>query len=286
MTQGYIFLGVDDEDKTRNIDCAYALSLSLKLADPDCETCVVVHKFEHVPKRYEGGFDYIVELPFGRTESNHHNIFIDFWQVYYCTPFDESMYINTYTLAVDNVASLWDVRQVDDIVFASATDFRGDLTYDAGKFITQERNNIAPFKADLIYFNKEQKSSEFFKMADPFFKGWRDIYRDVLTEYKAADFEYTLMTNIVAHSLGEQYTFPAYFDYIDLEINFQYNVDDEDQADWLDSLNIWVTDDVDIKINNHRQTGVWHYGNPRVMTADIIKKLDDNYRKAKTKVKA
>jgi len=286
MTQGYIFLGVDDDDKTRNIDCAYALSLSLKLADPGCETCVVVHKFEHVPKRYEGGFDYIVELPFGRTESNHHNMYIDFWQLYHCTPFDESMFVDTYTLAIDNIASLWDVRVFDDIVFATACDFRGNITVDVERMETQNRNEIEGFKTGLLYFNKDIKSREFFKMADPFFKNWRDVYRETLTEFKATDFDFTLMMNMVAASLGENYVFPTWFEYTDLEINFLYNPEEEEELDWLDSLNLWVTDDVTVKINNHRQTGILHYGSPRVMTADIIKKLNDNFRKSTTKIKA
>jgi hypothetical protein len=106
MTQGYIFIGVDDDGSVENITNAYALSLSLKLADPNRETCVVVESFHDVPKRYEDGFDYIVELPFKRTESNHHDVRIDFWQLYYCTPFDQTMFVDTQSIVAGNVDSL------------------------------------------------------------------------------------------------------------------------------------------------------------------------------------
>jgi len=283
--KGYIFLGTDDEGKTTNIECAAMLSLSIKLADPKAQTCVVVHKFTHVPKRYENNFDYIVELPFGRTEINHGNIYLDFWQLYHCTPFKENIFINTNSIAIDNIKSLWEFNQIDDIVFGNANDFRGKFTRNNEKFIVQDRNKIPAFNTDVIYFNKNNKAREFFKMADPIFKGWRDVYRRVLNEYKAEDFDLTLMINIVAYSLGENYKHPHNFNYTDLEINFCYDPEKEQTTDWLDSLNIWITDNIKIKVNNSRQTGILHYGNPRVINPTTIKKLNDNYSKAKKTLK-
>jgi hypothetical protein len=277
MTQGYIFLGVDDPDKTTNIECAYALSLSIKLADPDAETCVVVHKFAHVPIKYENGFDYIVELPYGRTDTNHHNIMLDFWQMYYCTPFDDTMFVNTYSLAIDNISSLWEMQNVDSIVFANAQDFRGKGTYDVSKFIAQAQNKIPEFDADVIYFRKDLLASEFFKMADPVFKNWRDIFRSHLPEYGVGDFDFTLAVNLVAQMLGEHYQSPSYFDYTDLSLNFLYDAETGTQKDWLNSVNIWITDDCAVKINNHRQTGIFYYSDPSVMTTEILRKLHDNY---------
>jgi hypothetical protein len=282
MTQGYIFLGVDDPDKTTNIECAYALSLSIKLAELGAKTCVVVHKFEHVPKKYENGFDYIVELPYGRTDTNHHNIMLDFWQMYYCTPFDDTMFINTYSLAIDNISSLWEMRKFDSIVFANAQDFRGDDTHDVSKFVAQAHNKIPEFNTDVIYFRKDLLASEFFKMADPVFKNWREIFRSHLTEYSPSDFDFTLMVNLVSQMLGEHYQTPDCFNYIDLLLNFLYDAETDTQKDWLNSVNIWVTNDIDVKINNHRQSGIFYYSDPSVMTTEILRKLHDNYTAATT----
>jgi len=286
MTNGYIFLGVDDVGKTQNIKCAYALSISLKLADPDCETCVVVHKFDHVPRRYESGFDYIVELPYGRSDTSHHNMFIDFWQLYHCTPFDESMIINTYSLAIDNIKSLWDMRDIDDIVFATAHNYRGDNIRNDKKFIAQDKNNIKAFNSGVIYFRKEQKSSEFFKMADPMFRSWREIYDRYLSEVKADDFDFTLMTNIVADSLHEQYAIADKFKYTDLEIDFLFDADKDQPFNWSESQNIWITSDLNIKVNNYRLHGIFHYGDPEVITPNLIKQLDDDFSNTKNKTKA
>lgn len=283
MTQGYVFLGVDDFGKTQNIACAYALSLTLKLADPDRETCVVVNKFSDVPKRYENGFDYIVELPYGRSEVNHHNIFIDFWQLYYCTPFDESMFVNTYALAVESLDGMWDVARESDLVFASAKTFRGE-TFEGNRFDVHEKNKLPCHDVGVIFFRKEEITSEFFKMADPVFKGWRDVYREVHTEIKVNDFDFGLMVNTVAKLLGEQYTDPKLFTYTDLSIDFVQ--EDEKQYDWYDSLNIWFTKDLKLKINNHRLSGIVVYQEPRFLTDAMIDKINDHYNKETTKIAA
>lgn len=278
MTQGYIFIGVDDTAKAINIECAYALSTSLKLADPTRETCVVVRKFADVPKRYENGFDYIVELPFGRTDANHHDMFIDFWQLYHCTPFDETMFVNTYSLAVDNIDYLWDTDNSGDISFAQSLDFRGALHRDPNLFVVQDKNEINTFNTNMIYFAKNEKTSEFFKMADPVFKGWRNVYGEVLNKYKGSDFDLTLMVNIVAHLLGNEYKNTPYFNYTDLAIDCSY----EEQDNWLEQLNVWHTSNNTLKINNYRQTGIVYYESPALLTTEIIQTLYDNYTKAKT----
>jgi hypothetical protein len=282
MSKGYIFLGGDKPEKNDNIIAAYMLSLSLKVADPDCKTCVAVFKLSDVPAKFENGFDFIIELPYGHTDQD--NIFLDFWQLLYCTPFDESMFVNTYSLAIDNIASLWEMNKFGSLVFAKANDFRGDNIYDPVKFKAQTQNDIISFDSDVIYFNKDKLSSEFFKMADPFFKNWREIYLHYLPKYRPDDFDFTLMVNIVLHSLGEEWPAVRNFDYTDLNINAigAFKTTDE----WLRSLKLYITDTVAIKVNNHRQTGIMVYGNPKILPDNILRKINDNHRKQTIKIPA
>jgi hypothetical protein len=114
-------------------------------------------------------------------------------------------------------------------------------------------------------------------MADPVFKHWREIFRSHLPEYSPPNFDFTLAVNLVSQMLGEPYQSPEYFDYTDLSLNFLYDAETGTQKDWLNSVNIWITDDIAVKINNHRQTGIFYYSDPSVMTTEILRKLHDNY---------
>lgn len=286
MSQGYVFFGIDQYGESKNIDCAYALSISLKMRDPERETCVVVHKFDNVPKRYEKGFDYIVELPYGRSEVDHHDFRIDWWQIYYATPFEESIYLDTYSLAIDNLSSLWDVTQHEELLFGVARDFRGDLHRNNHLFRTQDNNQMIAFDTRMVYFSKGKKVSEFFKMADPVFKNWRTIYTDLLTNVKVPDFDVTLLVNVVAKLLGEKIIYNDLFDYTDATLKVWEPDEDEVADSWTKYLNVWYADDGMLKLNNHRQTGIFYYDDPTFMNKNIISKLNDNFRKKKRKEKA
>lgn len=286
MTQGYIFLGVDDTNSVVNITSAYALSISLKLADPTRETCVVVSSFHDVPKKYEDGFDYIVELPFKRTEINHRDVLIDFWQLYYCTPFDQTLFIDTQSIAVDNVDSLWEVADFGCLEFASARNFRGELDYHNSQFDVQRANTIVPFDSGMIYFSKDLESSQFFKVADPYFKNWRIIYRDMLNDTKPMDFDFTLMVNLIAGQLGIQPIKHDHFDYTDLTISVLGSDSETTRTDWIRTLNVWYTKDAKLKINNHRQSGIVRYNSPEFITKEMLTKLNDHYRNTTTKIQA
>jgi hypothetical protein len=271
MTQGYVLFGVDDPGATVNITHAYALVCSLKRADPKRKTCVVVQEHAIIPPSYEDVFDYIITLPFGRTDNNHHNMYLDFWQLYHCTPFDETIFIDTYSVAIDNISSLWDISGIDDMVFATATDFRNDPP-PPSMFSSQESNNILAFSTGMMYFIKTAETLEFFKMADVVFKHWRHFYQELIIKNKPNDFDLDLMVNIVYHLLGIKPSTFMHFDYTDLRYN-------DSTYDWTQTLNIWVTDQLQIKINNYRQTGVMRYAHKSFLTTEILKKIESASKK-------
>ena len=49
MTQGYMLMGLDREDDSTRIDAAYLAALTLKIADPEREVCVMVRDTEELP---------------------------------------------------------------------------------------------------------------------------------------------------------------------------------------------------------------------------------------------
>lgn len=266
MTQGYVILGVDDTKKSVNIGCAYALGVLLKKADPSREVCVIVDKFTDVPKKYEAALDYIVKLPYGRTDNNHHNMYLDFWQIYHCTPFDETMFIDTYSFAVDNIASLWDISKQNDLIFTTAKDFRGDLLNN-DFYLPQQHNDIEKVDAGIIYFTQSDKVHEFFSMVDVVFRNWRYLYQTKISKHTPDDFDFDLMIGMSLTMLGTQAVQFNNYDYTDVTYH-------PELSNWLDSLNIWVTDDFKVKINNYRQAGIIRYKSPKFLTNEMIRKID------------
>jgi hypothetical protein len=296
MTQGYLIMGVDDHSgiidvervsapskSTTNIERASALSKSIKLVDSEREVCVMVDKFSDVPEKFADDFDYVAELPYGRTDKNHNNIWQDIWQSYYCTPFDETMMIHPYSLVLDNIELLWLATENVDMAFATPCDFRYDFDTDIKNIQAQQRNNIEPLSAKVIYFKKEQRPAEFFKMADVIFREWRDIYRDYLPEYSPDDFDIDVMCSVVADMIGETFPKIESFDFTDLDIDILYDPESEENQDWHEQYAVWMTDTLKLKINNYGQTGVFHYEYADFMTPANLGKIDAHFSGTKDK---
>lgn len=282
-TQGYITLGVDAPGKTTYIRAAYALSMSLKLTDPDRQTAVVVRKFGDVPSKYEKAFDFIIELPFARTDKTESNVMIDMWQLSHCTPFNETIFVHPMSLAIDNIDSLWDLTRDNDLVFGAAQNVNQEFRSYENKFVAQTNNNIRAFNIDVFYFKQSIKASEFFKMADVVFKNWRTLLLQYVTESRPTHFDYTLIANLTMKLLGEDYICDklVYTDFV--ADNLPIESDDSDS--WLDQVDIWFIGGTNIKINNHRQTGLFVYHNMEILNSEALDDIRSNYTDNTTKIK-
>jgi hypothetical protein len=151
------------------------------------------------------------------------------------------------------------------------------------KFPVQQANSILPFDCGLIYFSKDQEPSEFFKVADPFFKNWRTVYRDLLNETKPKDFDLTVMINLISGLLGIVPIQHGNFDFTDLTVA---DSNDQETVDWSAINNVWYTRDANLKINNYRQSGVVRYNHPDFITKEMLSKLHEHYSKSTAKSQA
>jgi hypothetical protein len=285
-TQGYVTMAIDAPQSTQQIRAAYSLACSLRLVDADREIALVTDKFKNIPRKYEDAFDYIVELPYGVTDSAEPNRAHNLWQVYYCTPFDETMYINPASIAVDNVKEHWRMFEYDNIVFPRTTvNFKQQVsTYWSGRSVF-EKNSLPDIHSDVFYFERSKESADFFKMADIVFQNWRALFFEHIKEERPASFDADVAFALTGYMLGEQLV-PTLdlMQYTDLTL---YNLPEqsEDQQDkWLNDINVWFFAGHKTKVNNHRQTGLFVYHDFDLMTEETTNELRKYRKNATTKL--
>jgi hypothetical protein len=279
MTQGYIALGIDCPGKTDNLKAAATLAMTAKIADPTREFAVIVRNIHDIPSTYDECFDYIIELPFGQSVEANGDQQIDFWQVFYATPFDDTIWFNTRTLVVDTLESLWEGTEHFDLLFGTAHDFRQARARYQKKFTPQRKNNVLEFTTDMIYFGQNETAAEFFKMADPVLRNWRDVCQEMLIDNRPDKFDFTIMVNIIATMIG--YTQPSSdinFVYTDLDPdNLPVESHEETDTDWTEQINIWFYKGQHVKVNNHRQSGVFVYHDDDILTDESRNEIRTTY---------
>jgi len=286
--RGFITIGIDtDADRVKY---SYALSLSIKNCDPEAEVCLVVDKDKSdlVDKNYFDAFDYIVELPFGNTghADGYHGS--NFWQLAHCTPFDETIYVDADSLFLNvDVGLLWDQFANVDIGMTSiARNFRNGLTQKISDFEIEQKYQLPQNYNQLFYYNTSDEALAWFKMADPIFQNWRQVYSIFFNDIKPDTFDKNILCNLVTHCLDiNNETNVVINNFYDLSVSSQ-NLWTTDLSDnWTDSLNNWYTNKQEIIIENSTiSNGIVHYRDENFLTKEIINELKQTFNTRKTRL--
>lgn len=171
MSKGFLLLAqnTDDVDYIRQ---AYALALSIK-STQRITTNVSLVTDDNVPKEYIHAFDKIIPIPFGsdttlskyRTENR--------WKVYYATPYDETIVLDTDMLVLEDITSWWNYCSNYDIKFCnSIQNYKMETVVDTIHRRAFISNNLTSPYCALYYFKKSQYTYEFFKVLEFVVKNW------------------------------------------------------------------------------------------------------------------
>tara|TARA_B100000902_G_scaffold83380_1_gene87975 strand:+ start:4498 stop:5376 length:879 start_codon:yes stop_codon:yes gene_type:complete len=275
MSRGFITLGIDtDEDKIKH---CYTLACSLKIIEPTAEICLVVDKgrLDMISDYYSHVFDYIVELPYGNSAYKDGFHGMNLWQLYHCTPFDETIYLDYDTILVNvDLDTLWELMATNDISFpGNANNYRGFSANQNLRFEYEIQYKLPKLYYNVIYW--KQKSAlaiEWFKMADPVLQYWRDVYSKVFTDKKPQDFEKNVLCNLVTHFLDLELDTRIFLNnHTDLH-RFSHGIFDEDVPDrWTEFMNTWVTNHQKIQIENYiLPSGIIHYSDETFLTDEVM----------------
>lgn len=289
MSRGFILLGIDtDEDKIKH---AYTTALSIKSCDLDASVCLVVDDINRdLRTGYEEVFDYIVELPFGNTGYKDGFHGSNIWQLREASPYDETIYVDYDTIFLNtDIDQLWDTFENYDIAIPRhARTYRNALLDQHVIFEFENHYNFTKLYNNMIYFKRDsQLAIDWFKMADPIFQNWKEVYPKLMNDKKPMTFNKNVLCNIVTQLLDVESE-------ISITLNNLYDLESHSQRvwskdvpnKWTDMLNYWFPENNRLIIENSIiSSGIVHYRDENFITEDIINeyrtKIDiDSRRKA------
>jgi len=275
LNRGFVTIGIDtDKDQ---IQYSYALALSIKLCDPKAEVCLVVdkEKSDDVPTKYHHAFDYITELPFGNTgyEDGFHGS--NFWQLQYASPFEETIYLDNDILVNRvNLDTLWDTFSNYDVAVSSvAQTYRNFPMHKHNIFEIENTYELPELYNSVFYFKRDSALAiEWFKMADPVFQNWREVYKVLFKDKKPDSFNKNVLCNAVHHFLDVEKEVTCDIDNLfDLDLRSQglWHVDIPEQ--WTEMLNSWYTTEGRLIIENSAiESGIIHYRDRKFLNKEVL----------------
>lgn len=281
MSRGFVTLGIDtDSDQIRY---SYALALSIKQCDPEAEVCLIVDKDKSdlVPSKYFDAFDYITELNFGNTGHADGFHASNIWQLQHCTPFDKTIYLDSDILLKNvDIDLLWSRFANHGFAMSSfARSYRNIPASKHNMFDIEINYGLPQLYSSLIYFDRGSDTSiEWFKMADPVFQNWRDVYSYVFKEKKPSTFSKNVLCNVVTHLLDiEKEISVRLVDLVELENRSQNYWSNDVPSSWTEMLNFWYTQKQQLIVENSSiNGGIIHYRDRKFLTEEVFDVLKAN----------
>lgn len=259
MSKGIVVFAQNNETDNY-VDQACLLAMSLKVHN-NIPISLITN--DDVPSEYTSLFDKIIPIPFGDAAKNTEWKIENRWKIYYCSPYKETIVMDTDMLVLQNIDVWWKILSKYELFFTSnVLNYRGqfaDTSYYRKTFIDNDLPNLF---SGLHYFKKCEFAQEFYHWLEFVMNNWEAFYEQHLIELsrpkhmsidvcaaitaKILDCKEKITNNIVK--------FPS-FTHMKSHCQGWNTV----QPSWQDQMGVYIGKDGSLKIGNYAQTGILHY---------------------------
>ena len=268
MSKGY-FAIVQNNSDTDYLSQAYQLALSLKSTQSTINNLSIMvdePTKKLITGKHRRVFDHIVDIPWEDDASQAEWKVNNKWKIYYATPYDETVLLDTDMVFPCDVSHWWPIlAQQDFWATTNVKTYRGEDVDSDYYRKTFTENNLPNIYNAFMYFKKSEVSSEIFKMAEIIFHNWQRFYHLYLKsgtrpKHVSGDVVFALAINILGYEhLATRKNLPDIPTFVHMKSELQGVTGMP--TDWSQRLDtIWSSPD-NLVIGNFKQQYPFHYVN-------------------------
>lgn len=280
MSKGYIAI-VQNNSDTDYLEQAYALALSLKNSQSEInKLSIVIDKptLQLVEHKHRQTFDKIIDMPWEDDAADAEWKVNNKWKIYYCTPYEETVLLDTDMIFTTDVSHWWPILAQKD--FWSATEvrtFRNHVLTSTLYRKTFTDNNLPNIYNAFMYFKKSKVSSEIFKLAEIIFHNWQRFYHLYLPNSRpnhvSGDVVFALAIKILGYEhLTTRNNISSLPTFVHMKGPLQQVNSLGDS--WTKNLYSHLVSPDNLVVGNFRQTLPFHYVDSEWLTDQTIKTLE------------
>jgi hypothetical protein len=185
--------------------------------------------------------------------------------------------MDTDMLVLQNLDSWWKFLSNYEVFYTSKVyTYRGDEVNDTYYRKTYIANNLPNVYAGFHYFKKCDFAKEFYTMLELVMNNWQLFYGKYASkEYQnwlSVDTSTAIVTKILDcedRITNKKVSFPS-FTHMKPRIQGWYNPSET----WRSRVGAYLTDDLQLKIGNHQQQGIFHYTEKEFLDQSKIQKYE------------
>ena len=246
-----------------------------------------------VPKKYKTLFDRIIQIPWIVKGDDTYYLTEQRWKAFHITPYKETILLDTDMLFLSDVSHWWDLLARFDVFLTSKV-----FTY-RNQTVTSDfyrkafvENKLPNLYCGVHYFKQNDLALSYYKKLEHVCHNHIDYYKKFVHKSKpkvtnSKGETFILSSMDVNHAI----TFLHFSDYYG---NYSNNIKDITNdvvgfthmkskvqnvnsigLDWTDTIPYYMTDDLQLKVGNFLQQGIFHYTENKLCN-DVIKKYERN----------
>ena len=278
MTRGFITIA-ENNNNTDFVRMAYSLALSLKFSQTNYNKLSIITSTPITEAKYIDVFDKIILVD---ADANWKDKSKSLDTTSLCasyfdhTPYDETIVLDADMIFPNDVSEWWDMftKRINLIFTTQVKTFRGHkINNDYYRKVYTE-NNLPNIYTGLFYFKKNSIVKPFFDLVKQIFNNWEFFFNELKETHRpdflSADIAYAIAYKILDLPDYSDYSIPT-FTHMKSQLQDVGKIKEE----WTKSLNIFITDKLEIKINNYIQLLPFHYHDKNFLTEELIKSYEN-----------
>lgn len=275
MSNGYVVTATNIDEYKQ----ACALAYSIRSQMSSAKISMIVPDASSVPEEFTEPFHCVIDFPFSYKTDRRMND----WQLYWATPYTNTIAIDCRTLVKEDHTMLWDYL-IDgyDIAFPSKVfNFIGQPIELKNRKVYEDEYHTKTVMSGMFFFKKDNDVClNYFKMADIAMQHWRDFVKEF---YKPVhiplEYDSDIMHSIVANNAGIDVCIlhEDIFSYIDMTSSL-VNGELGKWDSWTDRVTVWSSGNAKIKIQNYAITSALFYDDDNFLTDEIFKEEQEYFR--------
>lgn len=274
-TRGFFTLAQNSGD-TDYIRLAYALALSLKASQTSVKNLSIgITPGTKVPEQYAWAFDKIIEIPWGDHAANSTWKLENEWKSIHMSPYDETIKLDADMLFFNDISLWWDKMSTEDFyVCNQVLTYRSEIVSSDYYRKTFTDNNLPNIYTAMMFFKKTTPCYDIFNLAKIIYFNWERFFEQFLLpenrpKFPSTDVIFSLAIKILDldQIFYKAKTIPTF---THMKPKLQgWNT--PDLKEWLSTIPVFFTPDLQCRIGNHLQFFPLHYHNKNFITDNMLK---------------
>ena len=268
--QGYVTFA-QNTNTVDYLELAYIQALNIKATQKTAKYAVIVdaQTKEKVNEIHRSVFDYIIDLPMDYNEPISNWKLANEWQVFYLTPFKETIKLESDLLFTRSIEHWWTAFRLRNIVLSTGCrDYRGHKSYVRKYRKLFDDNKLPDVYNGLMYFRFSREAKQFFDTARTIASNWEYLRDNVLKNCREDSPSTDVLYAITARLIGEDVCTMPSMDFINF-VHLKPAINGLVETERVTDIYLKEFDRGMIRIGNINQLSPLHYYEKDFVTTEM-----------------